>query len=162
MKYASTHSTTLFIVFTMIFAIGITTVNVQTVAAETVRQAIEAGNAKWMEAFNGGDAAGTAVLYTDTATLMPPTSDMIQGRQGIQDFWQAGIEGGLKDVSLTTVEVQASGNTAYEIGKFSLTAQPKGQDPMMVSGKYVVVWQRQSDGSWKLHVDIWNSSMPAQ
>lgn len=162
MKYTSTHSTILVIVFGLIVALGITTVNVQTVMAENVRQAIEAGDATWMEAFNRGDAVAVAALYTDNATLMPPNSAMIQGRQGIQDFWQAGIEGGLKDATLTTVEVQASGNTAYEIGKFSLTAQPKGQDPVMVSGKYVVVWQRQSDGSWKLHVDIWNSSMPAQ
>jgi uncharacterized protein (TIGR02246 family) len=162
MKDASKYSTILCIVVTLLVALGITTVNVQTVMAENVRQAVEAGNATFMDAFNRGDAAAVATFYTDPATLMPPNSGMIRGRQGIQDFWQAGIQGGMKDLSLTTVEVQASGNTAYEIGKFSLTAQPKGQDPVMVSGKYVVVWQRQSDGSWKLHVDIWNSSMPAQ
>jgi uncharacterized protein (TIGR02246 family) len=162
MRYASKRSTTLCIVFTLIIALGITTVNVQTVAAEDVRQAIEAGNAKWMEAFNRGDAAATAALYTDNATLMPPNSEMIQGRQGIQDFWQAAIEGGLKDVSLTTVEVRASGDTAYEIGKLSLTAPSKDQGSKVVSGKYVVVWTRQANGPWKLHVDIWNSSMPAQ
>jgi uncharacterized protein (TIGR02246 family) len=149
-------------VVTLMVALGITTVSVQTLAAEDVRQTIEAGNATFMEAFNRGDAAATAAFYTDTATLMPPNSAMIRGRQGIQDFWHAGIQGGMKDLSLTTVEVQASRDTAYEIGTFSLTAQPKGQDPVMVSGKYVVVWHRHSDGSWKLHVDIWNSSMPAQ
>jgi ketosteroid isomerase-like protein len=31
-----------------------------------------------------------------------------------------------------------------------------------ISGKYVVVWQKGGDGVWKLHVDIWNSSRPAQ
>ncbi len=162
MKYAYKHSTTLFIVITMIVALGITTVGVQTVAAEDVRKAIEAGNTKFLEAFNQGDAAAVAALYTDDATLMPPNSDMIQGRHGIQDFWHTGIQGGLKDLSLTTVEVRASGDTAYEIGTVSLTAQPKGQDPVRVSGKYVVLWQRNPDGSWKLHVDIWNSNKPAQ
>jgi uncharacterized protein (TIGR02246 family) len=115
-----------------------------------------------MAAFNQGDAAAVAALYTDDATLMPPNSAMIEGRQGVQDCWQGAIQSGLKDASLTTVEVRASGETAYEIGKCSLTAHAQGKDPQVVSGKYVVVWQKGSDGAWKLHVDIWNSSMPTQ
>jgi len=127
-----------------------------------VRQAVEASNAKWMAAFNQGDAAAVAAVYTDNATLMPPNSEMIEGRQGIQDFWGDAIQSGLKDASLTTVSVQANGETAYEIGKFSLAVHSQGKDPQVISGKYVVVWQKGSDGAWKLNVDIWNSSMPAQ
>lgn len=125
-----------------------------------VRKAIEAGNAKWVEAFNRGDAAGVAALYTDDATLLPPNSEMVQGKQGIQDFWNGGIQMGLKDAALTTVDVGGSGDTAYEIGKYTLKIQPAGQEGMTDSGKYLVVWKRQADGTWKLHVDIWNSSMP--
>ena len=34
---------------------------------------------------------------------------------------------------------------------------------MQDEGKYVVVWKKQEDGSWKLHRDIWNSNlMPAE
>nr|NIO33253.1 DUF4440 domain-containing protein [Gemmatimonadota bacterium] len=29
-------------------------------------------------------------------------------------------------------------------------------------GKYLVVWKRGEDGNWKLHADIWNTSMPAE
>lgn len=163
MRQAPKHVRNVGIVFTLILVLGITTAAfVQPVAAEDVRQAVEAGNAKWMAAFNQGDAAAVAALYTDDATLMPPNSATIEGREGVQDFWHGAIQSGLKDASLTTVSVQASGETAYEIGKFSLTAHSPGKDPQVVSGKYVVVWQKGSDGAWKLHVDIWNSSMPAQ
>jgi uncharacterized protein (TIGR02246 family) len=162
MKHVSNNVRNIGIVFTLLLVLGITMAFVKTVAAEDVRQAVEAGNAKWQEAFNQGDAATVAALYTDDATLMPPNSEMIEGRQGIQDFWQGAIQSGLKDASLTTVSVHASGETAYEIGKFSLTAHAEGKDPQVVSGKYVVVWQKGGDGMWKLHVDIWNSSMPAQ
>jgi len=126
-----------------------------------LRTAIEAGSAKWMEAFNRGDAAGTAALYTDDAAVLAPNSEMIQGRPGIQDLWSGAIQMGLKDVSLTTVDVGGSGETAYEIGKYSLKIQPTGKQAMTDSGKYVVVWKRQNDGTWKLQADIWNSSMPA-
>ena len=128
------------------------------VEADEVRKAVEAANAEWTAAFNRGDAVAVAVLYTEDAILMPPDIEMIRGRQGIQEFWQARIQRGLKDAVLTTVEVQADGNTAYEIGRVSLTFYAKDQAPKPISGKYVVVWKRQSDGRWKLHVDIWNSA----
>jgi ketosteroid isomerase-like protein len=67
---------------------------------------------------------------------------------------------GVKDVTLTTMDVGGGGNTAYETGNYSLTIQPESQAAMTDSGKYVVVWKKQADGTWKLHVDIWNSSMP--
>lgn len=127
-----------------------------------VRQALEAANAKFVEAFNRGDAAAVAALYTDDATLLPPSSDLIRGRQGLQDFWSAAMKAGLKDVALTTVDVWGSEDTACEIGKYSVTVQPEGQERRADSGKYLVVWKRQTDGSWKLQADIWNSNLPPQ
>ena len=120
MRQASKHVRNVGIVFTWLLALGITTAAfVKAVAAEDVRQAVEAGNAKWMAAFNRGDAAAVAALYTDDATLMPPNSEIVEGRQGVLDFWQGAIQNGLKNASLTTVSVQASGDTAYEFKVFS-------------------------------------------
>ena len=127
---------------------------------EAVRKAIEEVNARWIEAFNRGDAAGVAALYTEDATVLPPNGEMVQGRQGIRNFWSGAIRMGLKDPSVTTVAVGGSGDTAYEIGKYTLKIQPAGQEGVTESGKYVVVWKRQADGTWKLRADIWNSSMP--
>jgi len=128
------------------------------VDADEVRKAVEAALAEWAAAFNRGDAVAVAGLYTEGAIVMPPDIEMVRGRQGIQEFWQTMIQRGLKDIVFTTVEVQADGNTAYEIGRVSLTLYAKDQAPKPRSSKYVVVWKRQADGSWKLHVDIWNSA----
>ena len=125
-----------------------------------VRGLIEEANLKFGEAVRQGDAAALATLYTEDATLLPPNSEMIKGRQGIEVFWQATGEMGVTDAVLTTVDVMGAGDLAYEIGKYTITIQPEGQEPVEDMGKYVVVWKLQADGSWKLHVDIWNSSMP--
>lgn len=125
-----------------------------------VRKAIEEGSAKWTEAYNRGDAAGMAALYTEDAKAMPPNGEMVNGRQGIQDLLNGAMQMGVKDVKLNTVDVGGSGNTAYAIGNYSLTIQPEGQAGMTDSGKYVIIWKRQVDGTWKLHVDIWNSNIP--
>ncbi|MFQ5962049.1 MAG: YybH family protein, partial [Candidatus Methylomirabilales bacterium] len=56
--------------------------------------------------------------------------------------------------------VGAKDDLAYEMGAYTLTIQPEGGQAQTDTGKYVVVWTRQADGSWKLAVDIWNSNAP--
>ena len=125
-----------------------------------IRSAIEAVNEKFMAALTRGDAAGVAALYTADARLLPPNLEMMKGTEAIQAFWQGGIDMGIKEARLETVEVEAQENVAYEIGKYILTIQPAGGEAITDMGKYLVIWKHQ-DGSWKLHVDIWNTSVPA-
>jgi uncharacterized protein (TIGR02246 family) len=119
--------------------------------------AIAAPIEQFMAAFSRGDAAGAAAVYTADAQVLPPNSDVITGQQAIQTFWQRAMDMGVKAVKLATVEVTGEGNTAYEVGQFTLQGA-EGQ--VLDAGKYVVIW-RQEAGQWKLHRDIWNSSRPA-
>ena len=125
-----------------------------------VRAEIEAVNEKFIAALNGGDAAGIAALYTEDAMLLPPNSEMLEGREAAQAFWQGGIDMGIKEGTLETEIVEAQGNAAYEVGKYTLIIEPPGGPTITDKGKYLVVWKRQ-EGSWKLHADMWNTSLPA-
>ena len=125
----------------------------------TVRAAIEETNARFTEAFNQGDTAATAALYTEDAIVLPPGQGMVRGQPAIQEFNALDIEtNALNGLVLTTSDVQVGGNLAVEVGTYSIQA-----GAMQDEGKYVVVWEKQEDGSWKLHRDIWNSNlMPAE
>ena len=124
------------------------------------RAAIEAANAKFSEAFARGDAKALSAMYTSDAIAFPPDSEMIRGNGAIGEFWKAQRDGGVQSAALTTIDVGRSGDVAYEVGNVSLTIQSAGKEPTTAMAKYVVVWKRQADGSWKLHRDIWNS-LPA-
>ncbi|MFQ5946580.1 MAG: YybH family protein [Anaerolineae bacterium] len=127
---------------------------------EDVRQAIEAASTEFAEAFNRGDAAAVAALYTEDAKVLPPNSEMVDGKQAIQEFWSGAMEMGIRDFALKTVDVGFNDDLAYEMGTYTLNIQPEGGQATTDTGKYVVVWTRQGDGSWKLAVDIWNSNAP--
>jgi uncharacterized protein (TIGR02246 family) len=127
-----------------------------------VRQAITQGNAKFGEAVKKSDGAAIAALYTEDAILLPPDSNMIKGREGIEAFWKGGLQMGIKEAVLTSFDVSGGGDFAYEIGQFAIKIQPEGQQPVEQKGKYVVVWKKAADGAWKLHVDIWNSGPAAK
>ncbi|MBN2408679.1 MAG: DUF4440 domain-containing protein [Candidatus Aminicenantes bacterium] len=66
-----------------------------------IRAAIEAGNLKFGEPVRKGDAAAIAALYSEDATLMPPDSDPIQGKETIQAYFSGGLQMGIKDAVLT-------------------------------------------------------------
>ncbi len=127
----------------------------------SVRQAIESANMKFVEAFNRRDVASVAALYDENATVLPPNSQVLKGRRRIEEFWNGAIEMGVREVALKTIDVEHSGDLAYEIGAYNLKVQPKGGQATTDAGKYVVVWKRQADGAWKLAADIWNTDSPA-
>jgi len=118
------------------------------------RATIEKLNDAWTAAFNKGDAAAVAALYTEDAYVLPPGSAMVKGRAAIEAFWRQAAQQ-MTDAKLTTVDVLPLGRSAArEIG--TVTLKTKSQPPQEVVGKYVVVW-RKIGRDWKLATDIWNT-----
>ena len=129
----------------------------QSVSTE-VGDSIAAGNEKFMELYNGGDASGLADLYTENGQLLPTGSDFVTGKVAIQAFWQEAMNMGIKTIRLEPVEAERHGDAAIDIGKYTLTGEAGN---VMDRGKYVVILKQES-GQWKLHRDIWNSSLTPQ
>ncbi len=129
-------------------------------AQQSARTTIEANIRQFVEAFNKGDAAAVANLYTMDARLLPPNAETVEGRGNIQKFWQGAITAGLKMVTLETDHIETQGNLAVEVGRYTTTIPAAGGVTITDKGKYVVGWKREGR-SWKLAVDIFNSNLPA-
>ena len=115
---------------------------------------IEKLNDVWTAAFNKGDTAAVAALYTEDAYVLPPGSAIVKGRAAIEAFWRQAAQQ-MSDAKLTTVDVLPLGRSAArEIG--TVTLKTKSQPAQEIVGKYVVVW-RKVGRDWKLATDIWNT-----
>ncbi len=133
---------------------GLALAGVAGAQSSDVRAAIEAANKQFSAAVTRGDAAGIAALYSANAEVLPPGGDVAKGRAAIQKLMQGFIDAGAKELPLATVEVEAHGDTAWEVGTWTL----KGKDGAELDhGKSVVIWKKEA-GGWKLYRDIWNSS----
>lgn len=117
---------------------------------------IKEANVPFMEAFNNADAEAMSMNYTENGKLYPANSEIIEGRENIKAFWQGGMDMGIKKVILETDYAEGFGETAIEDGSYTLYAEG---DVVIDKGKYLVVWKK-VEGNWKLHQDIWNTSMP--
>ena len=118
---------------------------------------IEAANQEMIAVLARGDAAGVAAAYTPDAQMFPANSNLVSGRAAIQELWQSWISAGITKLTLEAVEVEGFGDTAYEVGKYTLPG-PDGK--LIDEGKYVVIWKR-DQGKWRLHRDIWTTNLPA-
>jgi uncharacterized protein (TIGR02246 family) len=125
-------------------------------AGGAVKAAIDASNKKFGAAIAAGDAKAVGAIYTDDATVMPPNSEAVKGRQAIEGLFGMLVTAGVKGAVLTAQEVEVHGDTATEVGSYSIKdATGKEID----RGKYVATWKRVK-GEWKMHRDIWNSNLP--
>src|SRR5262245_35312235 len=120
-------------------------------------------DAEFMKAATAKNAAALVkAFYAPDAVLMPPNHGLVEGRQKIAGFLQGLIDGGLTGIKLETLTVASAGDLAYGQGRYTLNLSPPSSPPVQDVGKYVVVYRRQANGSWRAVSDIFNSDHPIQ
>ena len=124
---------------------------------ENVFEAIKEADEKFMALYRQGNAAGIAELYSEDAVLMLPGADFVRGKEGIQATFAGFMAMGIKALVFDVIEVDQCAEKAIEMSTYRLLGV---DDQELDHGKYIVVWKREQ-GEWKLHRDIFNSSLPA-
>ena len=123
--------------------------------AEILRQM----EGEFMKAAAERGSAGYMSYYADDAVEVPNGAAIITGKVNI-----AKTMGFLDDknnhLSWTPVgaDVSASGELGYTYGTYEFRSVGKDGNPAVEHGKYTSIWKKQKDGSWKVVLDMGNSS----
>ena len=132
---------------------------VDTKAAE---DAVRAEDVAWSKAAQAHDLAAVLSYYASDAVVLAPNTPILTSAQAIHDGWAPMMT---PDVSValqpTTITAAASGDVVYGVGTYMESAKDAHGKTVNDTGKYVCVWKKQADGSWKAEVDTWNSDLPA-
>jgi len=135
-------------------------------AADTksvIEQALRDADAQLSAAATAKDLDKTVSYYSDDAIVMPPNAPSATTKEAIRNVWQDLLASAGLVISwkTTKVEVATSGDLACLSGTYELTMNDASGKSVNDHGKYVEVWEKQSDGKWKCGTDIWNSDLPA-
>ena len=139
---------------------------VAVVTPEQSAAAVKDADTKWSQAAQAHDMATLDSYYADDATVLPANAEMITNKAGASKYWMDHLTKDV-DVSWTPMYVEAAkdGDMAYVLGSYTMTTKPaKGKGAAVTDhGKYLSVWKKQADGSWKAEADTWNSdkALPA-
>jgi len=94
----------------------------------------------------------------DDATLFPSGSAPVTGRENIRKHLSEGSSDAVLAWKPLKAEVAHSADLGYTYGTSEYEFTDKDGKPAIHYGKYVTVWKKQADSSWKFIIDIGNSS----
>ena len=128
----------------------------------SVQTTIDSLLAHHAELFRGKDVAALLAAYTDSPVVYSNHTLPVRGRGALEPFLAAFTQGGdIQSLSYTTEELAVHGDSAWQILNYRVTVQPTGSAAVVAdSGSGFALWVRDSSGSWRIHRDIFNSSVP--
>jgi ketosteroid isomerase-like protein len=106
-----------------------------------------------------GAATAFYEFLTPDAVNLPPGEFPIKGREAIRVHLSAGPQGVLT-WKPAGAETSRSGDLGYTWGAYEFSVTGPDGRPQTSYGKYVTIWKKQADGSWKVVLDTGNSSPP--
>jgi len=123
--------------------------------------AIKATNDEWIKLYNTGDFEKmVSLLYTENSIIMSPDKPAWKGKEAILlgnrkegDLYDDQVDSSIID------DIKVSGNLATMTGRDMGTMTPRsGGEPVRYGTKWLIVLERQTDGTWKYLYEIWNDS----
>jgi N-methylhydantoinase A len=123
---------------------------------EIVALRLEAAGKRRQFPMRARQAAASHVELRCKRRVYRPESDPVKGTAALTKFIQGVLDEGVSSVALTTLEVVGQGRYATNVGSYVMKDKAAKE---IDHGKYMELW-RLEKGAWKLHRDIFNSSVP--
>src|SRR5690349_14014917 len=130
-------------------------------AADTDRAEVMRITAEMLAAVNTSDAERCSAVWAADGVLMPPHHPSVRGHPAIVQYFRDLFTRSRFTFAFTSSQIHIDGDTALERVTYTATIWPGDDTPPLEDvGKGVHVYRRQSNGSWKLTYDVWNSDRP--
>jgi ketosteroid isomerase-like protein len=123
-------------------------------------RAVTGDVAKYVTAAKPDFAAYVKHYYTEDATVLTSNMPPVKGHGALQAFFAAFPP--MSSFTPEIVDIGGQGDLAYVRGNYAMTMNPPGAAPVTDKGKYIEVWKKQADGSWKSAYDSFTSDLPAE
>ena len=122
-------------------------------------QAIDRVREAHVASLNQGNVDAWVGVFSEDGVQMPPNAPANVGRAMIRAWSHAFMDPFRLEFALSVDEVEIAGDWAFERGGYRVALHPKaGGHTFRDEGKYLTLYERQTDGQWGIARDIWNSN----
>src|SRR5262245_34976338 len=129
----------------------------------SVEQLLRDLDAKWAKTAAAKDVEQTIAFYSDDAIVFPPNATSAATKEAIRNGWKEmfASPGFVINWQPAKIQVGKSGEMAWVSGTYEMTMNDASGKPINDRGKYLEVWEKQTNGNWKCAADMWNSNLAA-
>lgn len=129
---------------------------------DAAEMAIRQADIAWAKAGSANDFEAVMSYYSEDASLLAPNTPIATGKEAIRKFWRQQHDSSGFAVKWHPFLVEAArlGDFGYVLGAYELTINDAEGKPSTDHGKYVAVWKKETDGSWKCVAEMFNSDLP--
>jgi uncharacterized protein (TIGR02246 family) len=127
-------------------------------------KAIRDYEAQWVKEFAAKDMDKIVAHYVDDGSVLMTNVPIMTGKDAIRGVLKDAVADPAFSIDLQTVKVEVSkaADLAYSQGTYTYTGtDPKTKKVVTEKGKYVEVYKKAADGSWKVAEDMNNPDAPA-
>jgi uncharacterized protein (TIGR02246 family) len=134
----------------------------QPVTPDGAMGAVRAADSALTMAMNSRDVERVMHFYAPEATLLPEAKPVIVGRDAIRAEWAGlfAIPAFNSTARTLQVDVARGGDMAFTRGSYETLLTGQDGKPVTELGKWVTIWRKQADGSWRIIVEIYNTDTP--
>jgi uncharacterized protein (TIGR02246 family) len=108
---------------------------------------------EFVQAYGNKDLEKCVGTYTEDAMYLIPGMEILRGRPAIREFLADPASGRAK-FQQEIVELKIEGNLAYVVVNQVVSVQMQDQTTRSFPNKFMHLWKKQQDGSWKILIDM--------
>lgn len=123
----------------------------------SLKMIIDKKNDQFTKSHITGDTAFLNNIFTPDAKIFAPNTDVVAGRTAIAALNLEYIRFGIKEFREVTTALYGNEDYLINEGTYIMLY---GKNNTVEKGKFINIW-KSVEGDWKLHSNIWNSSLPA-
>jgi ketosteroid isomerase-like protein len=132
-------------------------------ANHKVEDSLRAADQAWLKVYAAKDLDKTVAFFDEQGSILADNQPAATGKKAITEVFREEFK--LQDYKLTWAitwaGVAASGDLGYTSGTYDFSCKDASGKLITDKGKYLTVWKKQKDGSWKVLLDMSNSDLPA-
>jgi ketosteroid isomerase-like protein len=122
--------------------------------------AILAADAAWLRVYAAKDLDKSVAFCDDEGSMLVPGYPIATGKAAIAKAIASDFANSNLVWRANKVGVARSGELGYTSGTYEMKFKDAAGKMAVDKGKYLTIWKKDADGSWKVLFDMFNSDLP--
>lgn len=123
---------------------------------------IRAADAAWLNAYAEKNVEKAAAALDEHGSMLPPNAPIASGKDAVREIIAGAftITGYNLVWHIDKIGIASSGDLGYTSGPYEFSWKDSSGKTIFDKGKSLTIWKKQTDGSWKVLYDMFNSDLP--